>query len=120
LARPLSSTNHPKRLTKDVAPSASLDVNPDWSPDGTKIVFETNRDAHFDIAVMDSDGSNQHLLTDDAPTDESPVFSPDGSLILYERGGDLYVMQANGLDAPGTDNTNTNTVSETNPSWQPQ
>tara|TARA_B100000378_G_scaffold245008_1_gene215649 strand:- start:970 stop:1935 length:966 start_codon:yes stop_codon:yes gene_type:complete len=37
--------------------------SPAWSSDGTKIVFDSNRDGNFEIFVMDADGSNQRQLT---------------------------------------------------------
>ena len=121
-AAPLSRTNRPKRLTKDPAPSTFFDAYPDWSPDGTKIAFETNRFGHYDIAVMNSNGTGLTALTNDPASDGDPVFSPDGSLIAYDRsttgGGDIFVMHADGSDAPGTNNTNT-TVNDVNPTWQP-
>ncbi len=39
------------------------EVNPSWSPDGSKIVFESGRDDGWAIYVMDTDGSNQTRLT---------------------------------------------------------
>ena len=39
---------------------------PDWSPDGTKIAFLTDRTGQWEIWVMNADGSNQQ-----------PLFSPD-------------------------------------------
>jgi Tol biopolymer transport system component len=33
-------------------------VAPVWSPDGTKILFNTDRDGDQDLYVMDEDGSN--------------------------------------------------------------
>jgi hypothetical protein len=39
---------------------------PAWSPDGTQIAFVTNRTSHWEIWVMNADGSNQHPLFDPA------------------------------------------------------
>lgn len=41
----------------------SNDMYPKWSPDGTRIVFESDRDGDFDIFIMDADGSNVQQLT---------------------------------------------------------
>lgn len=38
--------------------------NPAWSPDGTKILFDTNRLGSAQIWMMNVDGSDQHLLVD--------------------------------------------------------
>jgi TolB protein len=37
--------------------------SPAWSSDGSKIIFDSNRDGNFEIFVMDADGSNQRQLT---------------------------------------------------------
>ena len=39
------------------------EVNPSWSPDGSRIVFESGRDEGWAIYVMDANGSNQTRLT---------------------------------------------------------
>jgi TolB protein len=49
-----------QRLTDD----ASIDANPSWSPDGTQIVFRSDRAATgTEVWVMDADGSNPRQLT---------------------------------------------------------
>jgi len=49
-----------------------VDENPIWSPDGTQIVFQTNRDGNFEIYVMNADGSNARRLTDNPAGDYWP------------------------------------------------
>jgi len=41
----------------------SVSENPYWSPDGSRIVFQSNRTGNFQIYVMNADGSNQVRLT---------------------------------------------------------
>lgn len=52
-----------QQLTTTVDPRNS--DNPAWSPDGTKILFDTNRNAApgVELWMMDADGANAHLLT---------------------------------------------------------
>jgi Tol biopolymer transport system component len=38
--------------------------NPAWSPDGTKLLFDTSRRGSAQIWMMNVDGSDQHLLVD--------------------------------------------------------
>src|SRR6266511_4112674 len=45
---------------------AADDAFPDWSPDGTKIAFHTDRDGNYEIYVMNADGSGQANLTHEA------------------------------------------------------
>jgi Tol biopolymer transport system component len=71
-----------------------------WSPDGSRIVFQSNRSGQWDIYVIDSDGSDLRRLTHDAAHDRTPVWSPDGTRIAFqsERDGnrEIYVMDADG------------------------
>ena len=49
------------------------DSAPDWSPDGTKIAFVSNRNDGFNqIHVMDADGKNQRRLTHHPADDGLP------------------------------------------------
>ena len=63
----------------------TLDVDPSWSPDGSKIVFASSRDGNFELYVMDPDGSNQERLTNTPMVSESePRWSPDGRKIAFK------------------------------------
>ncbi|MCH8286841.1 PD40 domain-containing protein [candidate division KSB1 bacterium] len=44
-----------KRLTN----SLRHDGSPSWSPDGSQIIFESDRNGSFEIYIMNADGSNQ-------------------------------------------------------------
>jgi len=46
----------------------------DWSTDGKKIVFETDRDGKFEIYVMNADGSEQINLTNNPADDRFPAW----------------------------------------------
>ncbi len=56
---------------------------PDWSPDGSEIAFETDRDGDFEIYVIGADGSDPFNLSFAFGTDAGPTWSPDGTLIAY-------------------------------------
>ena len=52
------------------------DQDPAWSPDGSKIAFESDRDGNYEIYVMNADGTAQHNLTNDGAYDRDPAWSP--------------------------------------------
>jgi len=93
---------------------------PDWSPDGSKLVFQSNRTGVFQIYVMNADGSNVVRLTNSAGADAGPHFSPDGSKIVFssERDGqpEVYVMNADGSQQTRLTNFHVDT---SHPSWSP-
>jgi len=56
---------------------SGLDLFPDWSHDGTKIAFGSDRDGgSFEVYIMDAEGSNQTRLTCNAGVDLFPDWSP--------------------------------------------
>jgi hypothetical protein len=52
------------------------DVGPVWSPDGSKIAFDSNQDSNFEIYVMNPDGSNLTRLTNNPSDDRFPDWQP--------------------------------------------
>ena len=71
------------RLTSD---DTSIDDSSVWSPDGTKIAFESIGEGDdTDIYVVNAaDGTGLTQLTSDGPSDDvDPVWSPDGIKIAF-------------------------------------
>ncbi|HMG72798.1 MAG TPA: PKD domain-containing protein, partial [Pyrinomonadaceae bacterium] len=114
--------------------SGANDDYPRWSPSGSKIVFQSDRDnpdtGFFDIYVMNADGSGQTRLTTDPNDDSAAVWSPDGSKIAFQSARNsvnyqIYVMNADGsgqMEITGntTDDTgNNNMGSNGQPAWCP-
>lgn len=56
---------------------------PDYSPDGTQIYYNCDRDGYAQIWVMGADGSNQRKLFADDFVNWFPHPSPDGNWVLY-------------------------------------
>jgi Tol biopolymer transport system component len=50
--------------------------DPDWSPDGSAIVFGSNRNGRQDIYIMSADGERERPLTDDTFDDFAPEWRP--------------------------------------------
>ena len=117
------------RLTNN----GSNDDHPRWSPNGTKILFQSDRDStppadpdnpgstKQDIYVMNADGTGQTRLTTDSADDCNAEWSPDGSKIIFQslRNGvyyQVYSMNANGSSQLNVSNGAT---ADTQPSWSP-
>jgi dipeptidyl aminopeptidase/acylaminoacyl peptidase len=79
---------------------------PAWSPDGTRIAFDSNEGKnpgvrHIGVATM-PDGAGQpglRMLTSGRGTNTAPVWSPDGRKIAFQHtdpqnSADLYVIDA--------------------------
>lgn len=71
------------KLTTDPAD----DAFPDFSPNGDRIAFCSNRAGNWDIFVMDRDGRNVTAITSGTGHDLHPSFSPDGRKLAFCRIG---------------------------------
>jgi len=54
---------------------------PSWSPDGSKITWSATNKSDSYIMVMNSDGSNQHILT----SGSYPSWSPNSKKIVFQK-----------------------------------
>jgi TolB protein len=83
-----------------LSPDPASSGRPMWSPDGSKIAFQSLRSGDYEIWVMNADGTEPVNLTNDPSWDAFPSWSPDGSRIAFNssRGGrtGIYVMNADG------------------------
>jgi Tol biopolymer transport system component len=97
------------------------DFRPDWSPDGRKIAFTTNRDGNQEIYLMNADGSAATRLTNNTASDRGPKWSPDGTRIAFESNRDgnweIYVVSA--TDGSGPINLTNYAADDANPAWSP-
>lgn len=101
--------------------SEQQDLDPDWSPDGTKLAFFRGGGGLSEIWVMNANGSGQtKLSTSSTVGDGVPVWSPDGAKIAFtslrDGNGEIYVMDA---DGSGATNLSNNPASDHFPDWQP-
>ena len=73
------------------------DRAPAWSPDGTKLLFTSDRDGNRSVYLVDADGSNLERITSLDNIDRYPAWSPDGERVVFqsERNGDgaLWILE---------------------------
>jgi Tol biopolymer transport system component len=61
-----------QRITDD----SGNDLAPAWSPDGSLLAFQTDRDGNWEIYLMAADGSNLIRVTNNDWKDAEPAWKP--------------------------------------------
>ncbi len=93
-----------------ITPPSLSARQPDWAPDGTKIVFSTHcgNPQNEEIWVVDTNGNGLRRLTKNGndyfsgPHDFHPSWSPQGDAIVFERDASdfssfgIFIMKADG------------------------
>jgi Tol biopolymer transport system component/predicted Ser/Thr protein kinase len=115
----ISGSGRESRQPAKFIASTRAELVPDYSPDGKRIAFMSQRSGAPEIWVCDSDGSHPVQLTSfGGPFANGPRWSPDGEQIVFysDAAGnrDVYVINARG-GAPRrlTDHP----TRDTNPGW---
>jgi len=69
--------------------SQGSDYDPAWSPDGSFIVFTSDRSGSADLFLVKPDGTGLKQLTNDPAYDDQAAISPDGKQLVFvsTRGG---------------------------------
>jgi YD repeat-containing protein len=105
--------------------NSANDESPRWSPDNTRILFQSDRDnpssGAAEIYVMNSDATAQTRLTNNIKDDSFPVWSPAGNKIAFQSARNdlyyqVYVMNSDGSNQINLSNGTTN---DGLPSWSP-
>jgi Tol biopolymer transport system component len=101
----LQQRSEPRREGQGAGARAAapfLNINPSWSPDGTRLVFESSRHGNVEIYVINADGTGERRLTRSGSdiANTHPSWSPDGATIVFDsnRGGawNLYTVRPDG------------------------
>jgi TolB protein len=104
----------PQKLTN----SPGIDTGGSYSPDGSRIVFESDRSGGQQIYVMNADGSNQQRISFGGGRYATPVWSPRGDLIAFTKLAGSFrigVMSPNGSGEKLLTDGN----QDEGPSWSP-
>jgi Tol biopolymer transport system component len=106
-----------KRLTA----TSTGDSYPDWTPDGSRIVFYSLRTGNGDIYSMKLDGSDLRRLTTNAAVDSYPSVSPDGQRIAFasDRSGGAFDIYTMNMDGSGVTRLTTDQGHDFEPDWSP-
>jgi Tol biopolymer transport system component/DNA-binding winged helix-turn-helix (wHTH) protein len=80
--------------------STTIESGPQFSPDGSKIVFESTRTGAYEVWLCRSDGSNPIQLTHLNTVTGTPRWSPDGEQIAFDSvasgNAEIFVMDSRG------------------------
>jgi Tol biopolymer transport system component len=90
-------------VTKAVVTGPDTDLDPEFSPDGTKIDFarERGKTGKFDLAVANADGSAARVVTTEPlPEDASAQFTPDSSAIIASGQNGIQRIDLSGAKPP--------------------
>lgn len=105
-------------VLSEVAPSTQMQQMGAYSPDGERIVFESERSGQREIWTVGISGSPIQQLTNLAALAQGPAWSPDGSRVAFvaapQKQRDVYVVSSGG----GTPRRLTEDLSDdAAPSW---
>jgi Tol biopolymer transport system component len=110
-------------------PGTSLgDSQAAWSPDGSRIVFQSSSATSKEISLMNADGSARRQITNtSAVAEQEPEWSPDGTRIVFAADSsradtstdlEIWVMNIDGGGKSQLTNTPQG-IRDTDPAWSP-
>jgi len=72
--------------------SSGYDVAPDWSPDGSRLMWSRQGT----LNIVNADGTGHQSFEDLGVENNNPAWSPDGSRIAYDNGTSIFVINPDG------------------------
>lgn len=70
-------------ITRQLTDAEGYDAEATLSPDGSKIVFTSDRSGDLELYTMNTDGTDVRQITDSLGYDGGAFFSPDGSKLVF-------------------------------------
>jgi Tol biopolymer transport system component len=93
----LKDRRHGQRKASILIAAQGFASHPQFSPDGTKIAFESDRSGYQEIWVCNRDGSNPSQITSMAGFAGTPRWSPDSRSLAFDfrpkEHSEIYVVE---------------------------
>ena len=109
----------------DITPDGFDDRNPSWSPDGTRIAFDSTKgEGNYDIYTVAPDGADLVRLTTETSVDADPDWSPDAQKLAFESNRsfgrwDIWSMDGDGSDQFRVGPGGSDPEVDEDPAWSP-
>ncbi len=111
---PADGSGEPRRLSGEGIEA----IEPDWSPDGDRIVWVSRERSNWDIALYRRDEGTTTLLTTSSSDERNPAWSADGSMLAFRSdrtgSGDIYILD---VDSGAVRRLTDSPFREDNPAW---
>jgi Tol biopolymer transport system component len=109
------SDEHPLLSSKD------SDYDPVWAPDGSSIVFTSDRMGSADLFLVKPDGSGLKQLTNDPAYDDQAAFAPDSKQLVFvsTRGGGTATLWTLDIATRQVKRLSSGKGGDFRPSWSP-
>lgn len=111
---PVDGSSEPRRLS----PEGAEAIEPDWSPDGSRIAWVSRERSNWDIALYERDEGTVALVTTSSSDERNPAWSADGSTLAFRSdrsgSGDIYLLD---VDSGAVRRLTESPFQEDNPGW---
>jgi len=107
------------RISKRITNNSAIDVSASFSPDGSNIVFNSDRSGRRHLYITNLDGKNTKRISREQGSYYTPVWSPRGDFIAFtkQQEGQFYI------GVMETDGSNERMISKAfhveGPTWSP-